>query len=156
MRRLPDGTLLCGRPELDRIGDAVAVAIAVGRAQVWVHGKRVPLPLPVFVWEAARYHGRGGERLGRGAYPYVPLSLLVHAFDAVIATSEAGAVATLRLTDERVLQFARGNVGCIVDGRVTAMYAEAALREGELWISSNGSQQRSAICTCRSETACSL
>lgn len=33
------------------------------------------------------------------------------------------------------MQFARGNIGCVRDGRVTSMLAEAVLRDGALCIS---------------------
>ena len=39
------------------------------------------------------------------------------------------------LPDGCALQFARGSIGCMIDGRMRAMYCEALHREGELLIS---------------------
>lgn len=134
LRRAADGRLHTGASELPRRGDDFAIAIADGCSHAWVSGQCRPLPTATFAWESAQYHGRGGARLVRGSYLYAPLGLIADVFDAQFESSSTGDCVVIRLADGRVLQFARGNVGCVVDGRVTAMLAEAVLREGELHV----------------------
>lgn len=134
LRRASDGSILMGPTDLPREGDAFAIAVAEGCDRVWVSGARQSLSVPAFAWESAQYHGRGGDRLVRGSYLYVPLRFIARAFGASVESSDGGASVRLRLEDGRVLQFARGNVGYTVEGRVRAMYAEAVLRQGELCV----------------------
>ncbi len=135
VRRAPDGSVRRTRPELELPGDAFAVAVAEGCGVAWVSGERVRLPGPVFRWQGTQYHGRAGEPLVRVSSLYVPSSLLATVFGAELDLREGGDEATLRLADGRVVDFARGNVGILVDGRVRAMRTEAVRRDGELWVS---------------------
>ncbi|MDY0828508.1 hypothetical protein SK224_05135 [Microbacterium sp. BG28] len=135
LRRRTDGSIASTPPELARTGDALALAVADGRPLAWVHGERVVLPTPAFIWEAAQYHGRGGARVVRKRLVYVPLSFLASVLGGHLTTGEEGSVAVLELPDGRVLQFARGVIGCVLDGRVRSMSAEAVLRDGHLCVS---------------------
>lgn len=134
VRRTPDGTIERTTPQLAPAGDAFAIAVADGRRYAWVSGRRVGMSVPAFTWTAAKYHGMGGAREIRGSYVYVPLSFVADVFDAELRASDGGASATVALADGRTLQFARGVIGCVLDGRVTAMSAEAVLRDGELCV----------------------
>ncbi|MNJ43215.1 hypothetical protein D3C77_382120 [compost metagenome] len=48
--------------------------------------------------------------------------------------SEDGLSAELTLPDGRTLQFARGSIGCVVEGRVQSMLCEAVYTGGELYV----------------------
>lgn len=130
-----DGTIVDAGSQLPREGDRNAVAVAEGRRWAWVAGSRVELPQPVFAWEVLHYHGLGGEAVVRGRYVYVPLAFIAQTFGADLSYSDGGATAVLVLEGGRRLQFARGSIGCVLDGRVTSMSGEAVQRGGELHIS---------------------
>jgi hypothetical protein len=112
-----------------------AIAAAPDLPRAWVSGSQVDLSLPAFQWDTLHYHGLGGEAVVRGSYLYVPVSFLAAAFAATLVTADAGASATLTLQDGRRLQFARGNIGCVLDGRITSMLGEVVERGGELCVS---------------------
>jgi poly(3-hydroxybutyrate) depolymerase len=135
LRRDGQGRVVTGPGLIPRQGDAFAIAAAPGLPRAWVSGSRVDLPLPAFQWDTLHYHGLGGEAVVRGRYLYVPVSFLAGAFDAALVTGEMGTSATLTLQDGRRLQFARGNIGCVLDGRITSMLGEAVERGGELCVS---------------------
>ena len=135
VRRTAEGAILRGSPALEPTGDVFAIAVAEGCAYAWVSGRRIRLTGSVFRWVGTQYHGRDGDPLVRTSSLYVPLTFIAEAFRSELAASEAGDEVTLSLVDGRVIQFARGNVGVILDGRVRAMRTEAVLRGGELWIS---------------------
>ena len=135
VRRGADGGIERLTPGLARRGDRNAVAVCEGRRYAWVDNARVPLESAPFRWQKLKYHGLDGRAEVRGEYLYVPLTFIADAFGATLVHDVDGAAATLVLTDGRVLQFARGSVGCILDGRVTSMLAEAVLRDGALHIS---------------------
>ena len=132
VRRDPQGAIVREEPLLPRTGDGFALAVAAGRDSAWVSGRRVRMSTSAFVWDAVQYHGRGGATLSRGSYVYAPIDLLAEVFDAALTTEDDGRVAELTLGDGRTLQFARGAIGCVVDGRITAMLAEAVWRDGVL------------------------
>lgn len=134
VRRRPDGAIERAMPQLAPVGDAFAIAVADGRRYAWVSGRRVGMSVPAFTWTAAKYHGMGGGREVRDSFAYVPLSFVADVFGADLRASDGGASATVTLQDGRTLQFARGVIGCVLDGRVTAMSAEAVLRDGELCV----------------------
>lgn len=135
LRRDDDGTIVNGRSLIPRQGDALAIAAVPGLPRAWVSGLRAELALPAFLWDTVHYHGLGGDAVVRGTYLYVPVTFLAEAFDAAIVTTEAGTRATLTLRDGRRLQFARGSIGCVLDGRITSMLGEAVQREGQLCVS---------------------
>lgn len=135
VRRSADGSIERIGPALAPVGDSFAIAVTDDRKLAWVSGDRVAMPVAAFTWEAARYHGMGGEREVRGTYLFVPLSFLATVFRGDLQVGDHGASAVLTLPDGRTLQFARGVIGCVLDGRVTSMPAEAVVRERELCIS---------------------
>ena len=135
LRRDDDGAIVDGSSLVPREGDAFAVAAGPGLPRAWVSGSRVGLSVLAFLWDTLHYHGLGGDAVARGTYLYVPVSFLAEAFDAALVTTEAGTSATLTLRDGRRLQFARGSIGCVLDGRITSMLGEAVEREGELCVS---------------------
>lgn len=104
-------------------------------------GERVDLETPAFAWSSGKYHGMGGAREVRGTYLYVLLTFVAAAFHGGLQVADEGQSATLTLADGRTLQFARGGIGCVLDGRMTSMQAEAVFRDGVLcaleWIAAN-------------------
>lgn len=135
VRRAADGTIVRSQPALQPAGDTFAIAIAEGCSLAWVSGRRMPLSGAVFRWAGTQYHGREGTPLVRTTSLYAPISFIAEVFGGELRASEQGEEATVRLSDGRIIQLARGNVGVILDGRVLAMRTEAVLRDGELWIS---------------------
>lgn len=119
---------------LPRTGDEFSIAIAAGANQAWVSGSFVDLRQPAFAWPSLHYHGLGGDAVVREEHLYVPLSFLARVFDADLIVEDP-TIATLELPGGPRLQFARGNIGCVLDGRVTSMLAEAVLAGGELTVS---------------------
>lgn len=69
----------------------------------------------------------GGQKV-RGEYLCVPVSLIAQAFGAEYKYEADGAIAYLYLEDKRVLQFARGSIGCVIDNEIRCMYCEALHR----------------------------
>lgn len=65
----------------------------------------------------------------------VPLSLLAHVFQAELSYAGNTLTAQMTLPDGRHLQFARGSIGCVMDGRLRSMYCEALHREGQILVS---------------------
>jgi poly(3-hydroxybutyrate) depolymerase len=135
VRRGAHGEIVRLTPGLERRGDRNAVAVCLGSRQAWVDNARLALPSAPFLWQKLKYHGLSGGAEVRGEYVYVPLTFIADVFGATLEREADRAAATLTLSDGRVLQFARGSVGCVVDGRITSMLAEAVLRDGELHIS---------------------
>ncbi len=135
VRRADDGRIERLAPALARRGDPKGVAVCVGRRHAWVDNARVALPVPAFAWQKLKYHGLDGDAQVRGDYVYVPLAFIADVYGAALERTADGAAATLTLADGRVLQLARGSVGCVIDGRIHSMLAEAVLRDGELCVS---------------------
>lgn len=65
----------------------------------------------------------------------VPLSLLAQIFRAELSYSDDSLTARMALRDGRTLQFARGSIGCVIDGQLRSMYCEALHRENQLLVS---------------------
>jgi len=124
----------CGPSILPRKGDAWAIAAAAGCDRAYVHNRLVDMSGPAFIHRSLKYHGLNGGAIVRGEYLMTPVSFVAHVLEAELATSHGGLAAELKLKDGRVVQFARGNVGCVVDNRVRAMYCEAVFRGGELYV----------------------
>ena len=86
-------------------------------------------------WQKLKYHGLNGGQNVRGEYRMVPLSLLATVFGAKLAYDTEGTAARMILKDGRMLQFARGSIGCVIDDTLRSMYCEALHREGQLLVS---------------------
>lgn len=91
-----------------------------------------------------KYHGLNGNAIVRGSYAYIPVSSLAEIFHMRLKTEENGRVAYLcgapqigKIISEEVeeIQFAEGNIACIVNNSVESMYAEAVMKENELCVS---------------------
>jgi hypothetical protein len=112
----------------------VATFVGLTLAACSPPGERRELSTPAFTWKSLKYHGMDGATLERGRHLYVPLDFVASVFSAELAMIDDGESSRLTLTDGRVLQFARGAVGVVLDGRISAMPAEAVLRAGQLCI----------------------
>ncbi|MDG0808837.1 hypothetical protein [Cohnella rhizosphaerae] len=133
-RRAEDGTIEHSGTLLQREGDAFAIVVAAGSAKAYVNNNLKDMSGPAIKRQKLKYHGLNGGTIVRGEYLCVPASFVAETFGASYAPSADGAVAELTLPDGRTLQFARGSIGCVVDGRVSAMLCEAVHERGELYI----------------------
>lgn len=124
--------------------DEVNFAVAKDRRKAWVNNGIVELHIPCFFWEKIKYHGLNGNAIVRGSYAYIPVSSLAEIFHMRLKTEENGRVAYLcgapqigKIISEEVeeIQFAEGNIACIVNNSVESMYAEAVMKENELCVS---------------------
>lgn len=131
--RKADGAAAYTRPHCAREGDKACIALADDCACGWVNGARVKLPARSLLWRKLKYHGLHGGAIVRGEYCMVPASFLAEAVGASYTESEGRA--EMGLKDGRVLQFARGCIGCTVDDRVRAMLCEPIERNGMLYLS---------------------
>lgn len=134
-RRLPDGTIAREPGRLSMEGDAHALAFAAGCRKVWRRGAPKELPAAPVLWDKLKYHGLEGGHMVRGQYLCVPLRYLAEVFGSSYETNAEGTEATVTLRDGRCAQFARGVIGCLVDGELVSMYCETLQREGELLVS---------------------
>ena len=73
----------------------------------------------------------GGE-LVRGEYFYAPVSFLAQAIGAECDMAADGRTAVLVLPDKRVVEFAQGSIGCVIDNKIYSMDCEAVIRDGAL------------------------
>lgn len=135
IQREADGTITRLPSVKERKGDAFAFAIAKDSNQAWFNNQVVPLSGRVRLWRKMKYHGLDGQARVRGEYLMVPLSFLAKVFDASLTYRPDHLVADMELQDGRKLQFARGSIGCMLDGSLTQMLVEALERDGELYIS---------------------
>ena len=124
--------------------DEVNFAVAKDRRKAWVNNGIMELHIPCFFWEKIKYHGLNGNAIVRGSYAYIPVSSLAEIFHMRLKTEENGRVAYLcgapqigKIISEEVeeIQFAEGNIACIVNNSVESMYAEAVMKENELCVS---------------------
>ena len=132
VRRMQDGTLQRTDTALPFQGDQCAIAIADGCSNAWVNQNIVPIGSAVFTWQKLKYHGLNGDAIVRATYLYAPVRFIAEVFHASLL--QEGATAVLTLADGRTFQFARGGIGCVVDGRVESMLCEAVYRNGELCV----------------------
>ena len=86
-------------------------------------------------WQKLKYHGLNGGTKVRGEYICVPLRFLAQVCGAEYLPGDDTLTAKLVLKDGRVLQFARGSIGCVIDRDIRSMYCEALHRDGELLVS---------------------
>jgi len=133
-RRMADGSIVQGETVLPRENDAFAISVAAGAENAWLNGEIVALTTPVCKWRKLKYHGLNGGTKVRGEYLCVPLRFLAKVFGAEYLPSEDTLTAVLNLPDGRRLQFARGSIGCAIDGDIRSMYCECLHRGGELLV----------------------
>ncbi|WP_322175440.1 alpha/beta hydrolase family esterase [Acutalibacter caecimuris] len=134
-RRGEDGEIIQEATPLAREGDQQAAAFAPGMARAWWHNQPVELDAAPVRWQKLKYHGLNGDQLVRGEYTCVPLTCLATIAGGTLETAPDGLTAVMSLPDGRRLQFARGSIGCLIDGRLRSMYCEALHREGQLLVS---------------------
>lgn len=134
-RRLPDGTVTHGPTVCPRVGDVFAIALVQGCSNAWFQNKIIPMGGPAVRWQKLKYHGLNGGQKVRGEYLCVPVAFLAEAFGGVLQTEQGGLRAVMTLPDGRVLQFARGSIGCVIDTTLRSMYCEALYRDGQLLVS---------------------
>ena len=133
-RREPDGTILHTETAIPRTGDAFAIAITDGSDKAWFDNCVQTMSVPAVRWQKLKYHGLNGGQKVRGEYICAPLSFLCDAFGAKYEPGEDTLTAVVTLKDGRVLQFARGSIGCVIDDDLRSMYCEALYRNGELLV----------------------
>ena len=133
-RRESDGTIVHTETQIPRVGDAFAIAVTDGVNKVWFKNSITEISSPVVLWQKLKYHGLDGGQKVRGEYFCVPLSFLCEVFEAKYEPSEDTLSAVVTLKDGRVLQFARGSIGCMIDDDLRSMYCEALHRNGELLV----------------------
>ncbi|MBC5689593.1 hypothetical protein H8S37_11745 [Mediterraneibacter sp. NSJ-55] len=133
IKRKKDGTVGYTEPEIPREGDSCVLAVAQECENAWINGEKRKMPARALKWRKLKYHGLHGGAKVRGEYHMVP---------AVFASEIAGASyiekegwAQMELGDGRVLQFARGCIGCTIENRVHSMFCEPIERDGMLYIS---------------------
>ena len=130
-----DGSIQHGETLLPRTGDTWALAAATDRSQVFFRNRLVAMDAPAIKHQKLKYHGLNGDSVVRDEYICVPLTMIAHVFGAELTFFDEGLSAELTLSTGVKLQIARGNTGCIVDGKVESMYCEAIWRGGFLYIS---------------------
>lgn len=135
LRRQPDGTILCGKTNWDRSGDRFSLAVIPGSANAWVSNQIVKMSAPAVQWQKLKYHGLNGGQMIRGKYLCVSLRFLADVFEAEYKANCQHTEVTLTLKDGRMVQFARGVIGCILEDNLYSMYCEAIHRNGELMVS---------------------
>ena len=134
-RRGENGAIAQGQTPLSTAGDEFAAAFVPGQKNVWWKNEVCSLSAAPVRWQKLKYHGLNGGQIVRGEYTCVPVRFLAEMAGGTLAVSEDTLSAVLTLPDGRVLQFARGSIGCMIDGRLRSMYCEALHREGELLVS---------------------
>ncbi len=133
-RREQDGTIVHTDSILPRVGDKFALAFTEGCATAWFENRVCELTTPVVRWQKLKYHGLNGGVRVRGEYLCAPLSFLSKVFGARYEPSTDTLTAVVTLKDGRVLQFARGSIGCVIDNDLRSMYCEALHRNDELLV----------------------
>ncbi len=133
-RRESDGTILHTETTIPRTGDAFAIAITDGSDKAWFDNCVQTMSVPAVRWQKLKYHGLNGGQKVRGEYICAPLSFLCDVFGAKYEPGEDTLTAVVTLKDGRVLQFARGSIGCVIDDDLRSMYCEALHRNGELLV----------------------
>lgn len=134
-KRMEDGTILHFEPNRPRKGDRFAFAFATDAVKVWFRNRTQSLKTAAVNWNTLKYHGLYGDSIIRGTYLCAPLSFLAEAFEADYKPDAEGTTAFMRLKDGRIIQFARGCIGCVVENRVVSMLCETLYRDGELLVS---------------------
>ena len=135
VRRKADGTIVHTDSHIPRKGDAFAIAVTKDCGNAWLNNKVTPMRTKAMSWQKLKYHGLNGGQKVRGEYLCVPLSFLSEALGGRYEPGEGALTAVVTLKDGRVLQFARGSIGCVIDDSLRSMYCEALHRDGELLVS---------------------
>ncbi len=134
IRRNEDGSFERLESNLPRKGDAFSLAFAEGIGKAWHNNKVEPMTAKTLRWQKLKYHGLEGGAKVRGEYLCVPLRYLAEVFGAQYESQRDNRMVRLTLSDGRVLQFAEGSIGCMIDTDLRSMYCEALYREGELLV----------------------
>lgn len=133
--RLDDtGSPLYEAPVSERRGDSWAIAIASGSEKAYVHNQIVQMSGEAYKHKKLKYHGLNGDTILRGEYILTPVSFITMVLEAELVNFHDGRAAEITLKDGRTLQFAQGNIGCVVDNRVSSMFCEAVYRNSELYV----------------------
>jgi hypothetical protein len=135
VRRKADGTIVHTDSNIPRKGDKLGIAVAKDCNYAWFKNSSVPMRTKAVYWQKLKYHGLNGGQVVRGEYLCVPLSFLSEAFDAKYEPGKDSLTVVMTLNDGRILQFARGSIGCVIDDDLRSMYCEALHRDGELLVS---------------------
>jgi len=128
------GILRHETPDRERQGDDFNIAIMEGCSKAWVNNRIIEMEAHAFKWQKLKYHGLQGDFIVRGEYLYVPVSFISEVFLADIHNEENGLVADFVLADGTKIQFAKGNISCVVDNRIEAMSCEAVERDHVLYL----------------------
>ena len=135
IRRKENGEIEDFGSRTKREGDSFNIALYAGSNTVFHNNKLVDIDKPVLRWQKYKYHGQNGKELVRGSYIMVPLTFLSKCEGAKVSYGKDNETATVQLSDARVLQFAIGSIGCVIDNDLRQMYCEAIFRNDELYIS---------------------
>ncbi len=133
-RREADGSITHTETILPRKGDAFAIALSRDLDKAWYQNRVYQMSAKAVSWQKLKYHGLNGGQAVRGEYLCVPLSFLCEVFGAKYEPSVDTLTAVVTLKDGRVLQFARGSIGCVIDNDLRSMYCEALHRDGQLLV----------------------
>ena len=134
IKRGKNGEIIRTESILPRKGDRYAIALSAGSSKAYLNNELVRMSGPAFMHQKLKYHGLDGDAKVRGEYFMAPVSFAAKALEARLSSSEDGCVVEMTLKDGREMQFARGIIGCLVDGKVQSMYCEAVLKDGELYV----------------------
>ncbi|MBR6321834.1 MAG: prolyl oligopeptidase family serine peptidase [Lachnospiraceae bacterium] len=132
IRRDEKGEIIQGGTKLPRKGDDFGIALALGKENALVNSKPIRLQIPAFKHQKLKYHGLDGGELVRGEYFYAPVSFLAQATGSECNMSADGRNAELILRDGRMVEFAQGSIGCVIDNKIYSMDCEAVIRDGAL------------------------
>ncbi len=131
-KRKADGTIEYVESISKREGDKLSFAIADDCEYAWVNNKRIKMPAKSLMWRKLKYHGLRGDAKIRGEYCMLPASFVATVINA--SYYEKDGWAKMVLQDGRIIQIARGCIGCTIDNRVRAMLCEPIERNGMLYI----------------------
>lgn len=135
VRRNEAGDIEHTASNIPRKGDAFSVAVASDCSCIWHNNRIESISGRVYKWQKLKYHGLDGGVKVRGEYLCVPLSGLAGIFEAEYESRDENRMVMLTLKDGRILQFAEGSIGCMINDDLRSMYCEALYREGELLVS---------------------
>ena len=139
-----NGRLCHSEPRKKWCIDDVNLAVAKDCRKAWVNNGIMELHKPCFFWKKVKYHGLNGDAIVRGSYAYVPVSSLAEIFHMDYQTEKNGRVAYLSgipqigkvaASEVAEIQFAEGNIACVINNSVESMYADAVMEDGELCVS---------------------
>lgn len=118
-----------------RIGDEMSVAFAEGCGMAFAEGKKEKLVSEPFYWTKYMFHGQNGNRIARGKSLMVSVNDLCRFFHAEIIKDEDQKEMWIQLQDGREIEFAQGNIACVIDNSIKAMTIEAVRHNEMLYIS---------------------